>query len=160
VLAMRPVSPSAAVQTDLALPESSPVTEAPKMESPHVPEHLQPEGHRGVLRIPAVLFEEGSSVLRSVYLPYLDEVVLLIARYPQAKVYVEGHADSEGAPLQEVRLSQDRADVVLRYLVEKKRLSSIYLYARGHGESAPQDNGTTEKAHANNRRVEIVILTQ
>jgi len=160
VLAMRPESMGPeAERLARANPTPTP-TPRPRLETPKMPSDVQPEGRRGAIRVPTILFAKDSSVLRGPYLPYLDEVVVLIRRYPQSKVYIEGHAADEGTAQEAVRLSQDRADAVLRYLVETRHVSSNYLYARGHGESAPQDTSGTAKAAANNRRVDIVIVTQ
>jgi outer membrane protein OmpA-like peptidoglycan-associated protein len=151
VLAMRPVA-SGAVQPI--------VPPAPRETAPVLTEMPQPQGRRGSIRLPAILFEAHSSVLRDLYRPFLDQVADLIRKFPRVQVYIEGHADAEGTPWEAVKLSQERADAVLRYLLEEKHLSPEYLYARGHGQSAPLESEPTEKAHAMNRRVEIVILTQ
>jgi len=49
---------------------------------------------------------------------------------------------------------------VLRYLVEKGKVSPDNLYSRGHGSSSPIDTSDTEEARNKNRRVDIVILSK
>lgn len=155
VLAMAPASLLPAEKRPVPAPTATP-TATPL----RVPRDLSPEGRHGALRLQPLLFEKGSAALRANDVAYLDEVAKLIRQYPDARVYVEGHADSEVAAQDEVRLSQDRADAVLRVLVMNGRVDSKYLYARGHGSSAPRDVSGTEAAHASNRRVEIVIWTR
>ena len=77
-----------------------------------------------------------------------------MSEYPDLRVRVEGHTDSQGDDEKNRLLSQSRADAVVAYLVEKgvtgSRLSSI-----GFGEVAPiADNGTSE-GRAQNRRVQF-----
>ena len=128
--------------------------------APALPEDLEPSGVSGILRIPSVSFGEKSRKLGSDYWNYLDEVARLIRRYPNCRVYIEGHAFDEGGVREELAISQERADWVLRYLVEKGRVSPDNLYSRGHGEAAPLDTADTEEARAKNRRVDIVIITK
>jgi outer membrane protein OmpA-like peptidoglycan-associated protein len=90
----------------------------------------------------------------------LDQVAKLIRKYPNCKVYIEGHSYDEGPERAEMTISQNRADEVLRYLVENGRVSPDNLYSRGHGASAPLDNSDTEEARVKNRRVDIVIITK
>jgi outer membrane protein OmpA-like peptidoglycan-associated protein len=87
-------------------------------------------------------------------------VARLIRKYPNSKVYIEGHAYEEGTERAELQLSQDRADAVLRYLVEKGKVAPENLYSRGHGASAPLDITDTEESKRKNRRVDIVILSK
>lgn len=127
---------------------------------PRLPDTLQPVGLRGALRVPSILFGVMSDRLEKVYYPYLDEVAELIRKHPNSRVYIEGHASAEGPEKVNYLLSQQRADAVLRYLVEKGRVRPESISARGHGSSAPLDTSGSEEARRRNRRVDIVILTQ
>ncbi|SRR5665213_262525 len=123
-----------------------------------VPVTVQQRGEPGVPKVLSVPFESGSYELKLGYLNYLDEVAQLIRKYPNSRVYIEGHAYHEGTALEALLLSQNRADAVLSYLVEKGKVSPDNLYSRGHGDSTPLDTSGTEKADIKNRRVDIVIL--
>ncbi len=127
---------------------------------PSLPENVQPLGMSGVVKTPSVAFGEKSFRINAGYLNYLNQVAKLIRKYPNAKVYIEGHAYDEGTEREALALSQNRADSVLRYLVETGKVSPDNLYSRGHGTSAPVDLGDTEEARAKNRRVDIVVLTK
>lgn len=111
--------------------------------------------------MPSVSFGEKSPKLSSGFYNYLDQVARLIRRYPNCRVYIEGHADpDEGTEKQALVISQNRADEVLRYLVEKGKVSPDNLYSRGHGSASPLDTSDTEDTRAKNRRVDIVVITK
>ncbi len=129
--------------------------------APAIPESLRPVGMSGAMKIPSVSFGEKSSSLNPAFENYLDEVARLIRKYANCRVYIEGHADpDEGPERQALSISQNRADEVLRYLVEKGKVSPDNLYSRGHGSASPLDTADTEEAHGKNRRVDIVIITK
>jgi outer membrane protein OmpA-like peptidoglycan-associated protein len=131
-----------------------------KFPIPQIPPEIHPLGLSGVVKIPGVSFEEGSANLSPDYYHYLEQVAQLIRRYPEARVYLEGHADVEGTEEQCLRLSQYRANAVMRYLVEKLKVEPSNLYARGRNTSNSLDVSGTEVAHLRNRRVDIIILTK
>ena len=134
---------------------------APRVPSPpKMPMNVQPLGLSGVIKIPSVPFLERSTEISGDYGKYLAQVAKLIRNYPNSRVYIEGHADDEGDEDESLRLSQYRADTVMRYLVEKENIAPENLYARGHGTAAPLEITGTEIAHMHNRRVDIIILTK
>ena len=128
--------------------------------APTLPPSLQPSGISGMIQIPSVPFAEQSSQLNEGISRYLDEVAGLIRRYPNCRIYIEGHAYDEGDEKEALALSQNRADAVLRYLIEKGNVSPDNLYSRGHGAADPLDPSETPEARSKNRRVDIVILTK
>ena len=125
-----------------------------------LPETVQPLGSSGVIKAPSMFFRARNSGVGKFSYDYLDQIVKLINKYPNSRVYIEGHAFAEGTEAYNLQLSQERADAVLRYLVEKGKVSPTNLYSRGHGSSAPLDTTRTEAARQRNRRVDIVILTK
>ena len=77
-------------------------------------------------------------------------------------VSVEGHADArKTAPpfATNWELSSARATTVLRDLVERGGLPGDHIQAVGFGSSRPLSTGTTDADYANNRRVDIVVLS-
>jgi outer membrane protein OmpA-like peptidoglycan-associated protein len=134
--------------------------QARSFAAPTLPENVLPLGRSGVVKVPSVSFGDKNSRLSPDFQNYLDQVARMIRKYPSAKVYLEGHAYDEGTEREALTVSQNRADAVLRYLVEKGKVSPDNLYSRGHGASAPLDPGDTEEARSKNRRVDIVILTK
>ncbi|MEM1026059.1 MAG: OmpA family protein [Myxococcota bacterium] len=103
-------------------------------------------------------FDFNSDRIRKESFSILDQVALTLKANPQlAKVRVEGHTDDRGSEAYNQRLSQARAESVVRYLVSKG-VSKARLEARGFGESLPRVPGTGEQVWAKNRRVEFTVL--
>lgn len=71
---------------------------------------------------------------------------------------IEGHADSIGSEAYNDRLSQARADAVVRYLVDVSGLDTDRLLAAGLGERQPIADNATEEGRARNRRVQVANL--
>jgi outer membrane protein OmpA-like peptidoglycan-associated protein len=123
-----------------------------------LPEAIQP-GLTGLVKV-SVPFGKGSYYLSREVMNYLDRIAKLIREKPECKVYLDGHAYNEGTPQNALAISQNRADAVMRYLVERGQVSPESLYSRGHGDSAPLDKSDTQAARDKNRRVDIIIMTK
>lgn len=104
-----------------------------------------------------VFFQKGSAVIQARSFPLLDEVANVMLRNPDIKLLeVQGHTSSEGSLEFNNKLSKDRAQAVLRYLVERG-VADNHLEAVGYGPSQPLVKENTEADRAKNRRVEFVI---
>lgn len=88
----------------------------------------------------------------------LDQVAKVLVAHPEiAKLRIEGHTDDRGNDTYNLKLSQQRADSVMKYLV-KKGVAADRLEAKGFGETLPLDPAKTNEARAANRRVEFNIV--
>ncbi|HNQ00543.1 MAG TPA: OmpA family protein, partial [Bacteroidia bacterium] len=76
------------------------------------------------------------------------------AKYPEAKLSVEGHTDNTGNPEKNVTLSQKRCESVKNYLVSKG-IDANRLTATGYGDTRPIADNKTADGRAKNRRVEL-----
>lgn len=104
-----------------------------------------------------VFFQKGSAVIQSRSFPLLDEVANVLLRNSDIKlIEVAGHTSSEGSLDFNNKLSNDRANAVLNYLVERG-VGENRLQAIGYGPSQPLVKEVTEADRAKNRRVEFVI---
>lgn len=77
-------------------------------------------------------------------------------KHLEYKAEIQGHTDSRASEKYNEVLSQNRADSVKAYLIEKgieaDRLNSV-----GFGELSPIDTNDTAEGRANNRRVVAVL---
>ena len=87
----------------------------------------------------------------------LDEAASVLNKFPEVRIEVQGHTDSDGSDEYNIDLSDRRARSVVKYLmgrgVDPERLSWA-----GFGESRPLVEETSKDAKAVNRRVEFHIL--
>jgi outer membrane protein OmpA-like peptidoglycan-associated protein len=104
-----------------------------------------------------IQFETGKATIRPVSYPVLDDVVQVLKDYPEIKVRIEGHTDSDGPDAANLELSKRRADAVFEYVIAKG-IDARRLITQGFGETRPIDTNTTAAGKQRNRRVEFHIL--
>jgi outer membrane protein OmpA-like peptidoglycan-associated protein len=100
-------------------------------------------------------FATGSARLTTPAQAILDGVAQMLLANPDVRVEVGGHTDSTGSAEVNTRLSQERAEAVVAYLV-KKGVSADRLTAHGYGSDRPIADNATPEGRAQNRRVELV----
>ena len=109
----------------------------------------------------SILFDSGKSELRKDAMPVIDKVAVILERYAESTIEIEGHTDNVPISTSKYEsndvLSSYRALSMFRYLVENTTLDPAKLKHSGRGEYVPvADNGTPE-GRAKNRRIEIKI---
>lgn len=105
-----------------------------------------------------VFFRSGSSKILPKSFALLDQVAAVLRNYKHIKkVRVEGHTDSRGPRRKNRRLSQQRADSVVKYLL-KKGVKEGRLLAEGFGPDKPIASNRSGRGRESNRRVEFVIV--
>jgi OOP family OmpA-OmpF porin len=107
-----------------------------------------------------VNFEFNKSDIRESDVAELQKAVRFIRKYPGAKVRLEGHTDSIGTDEYNQRLSERRAEAVKDYLVKEGAARASKISTVGYGESRPVASNDTEEGRAQNRRVEVLILSE
>ncbi|MCX6181269.1 MAG: OmpA family protein [Bacteroidetes bacterium] len=94
----------------------------------------------------------------------LDKLFRLLVNNPSMKVEIQGHTDSKGDDGYNKRLSQERSESVVKYLVERS-IPKSQLSAKGYGETQPIAKNTNNDGSDNpegrklNRRTEMKILS-
>jgi outer membrane protein OmpA-like peptidoglycan-associated protein len=86
----------------------------------------------------------------------LDKLVVVLDKYPDTNIEVQGHTDSKGSDAYNQNLSEQRAGTVSRYLAGKG-INYNRLTIKGFGETAPKYANDTAEGRAQNRRVEFLI---
>ena len=87
---------------------------------------------------------------------YLDELASLLETHPATQLEVIGHTDDVGSMAANKKVSMQRAEAVVNYLIEKG-IDSKRLKATAKADSEPLAPNDTEENKAKNRRVEFVI---
>ena len=109
----------------------------------------------------ALLFDSGQAVLSESAYPVLDQLGVILEKYSESIIEIEGHTDS--VPIKSSKypsnneLSDDRALSVFYYLIEHTNLDPTMIKHSGRGEYVPIADNATPEGRALNRRVEIKI---
>jgi len=113
----------------------------------------------GMIRTSEVKFQSGSAVLDLADTSGLDEIGEVLNNWPELRIEIGGHTDSQGAEAFNQRLSEDRAQAVMAYMVERFPSARAGQFsAKGYGESMPVADNATAEGRAENRRVEFRVL--
>lgn len=111
----------------------------------------------------ALLFDSGSAEVKEEAKPILDKVALILAKYNEHTIEIEGHTDNVPIHTAKFRdnneLSSFRALSVFNYLLGVSELNPATLKHSGRGEYIPVADNTTAEGRMRNRRVEIKIYS-
>jgi OmpA-OmpF porin, OOP family len=118
---------------------------------------LQPIEVGVVVRLKNIYFDFTKATLKTESFVELEKVVVFLNENPTVEIEIEGHTDSVGPDDRNLKLSQDRSQSVVDYIVSKG-ISKDRLTAKGFGETKPIDTNDTDSGRANNRRVEFTVL--
>ncbi len=102
-----------------------------------------------------IRFDVGKATLRPESMGVLNEIYKMLSEHPEISVSIEGHTDSDGDNELNQKLSEDRAETVMKQLISMG-LSADRLTSKGFGESKPVNTNATPEGKAENRRVEFV----
>ena len=103
-----------------------------------------------------VFFDYDQSAIRGDAAATLQAKVRVLLARPAVRLRIDAHADERGGPEYNARLSQERGEAVLAFLVEAG-LDAGRFTVVSLGEDQPLVQGAGEVAWARNRRVQFVI---
>jgi OOP family OmpA-OmpF porin len=106
-----------------------------------------------------VKFDTAKSVVKGKYHNDIKRVADFMKTYPETNAAIEGHTDNVGNAEYNGGLSNDRANSVRQYLIDKFGIDASRLTAVGYGLNRPIADNNTEEGRQKNRRVEAVIET-
>ena len=111
----------------------------------------------------ALLFDSGSAKIKEESMPVLDKLALILTKYKDHTIEIEGHTDNVPIHTSEFKdnneLSSFRALSVFNYLLEVSELDPVNLKHSGRGEYVPVADNSTAEGRMRNRRVEIKIYS-
>jgi len=108
-------------------------------------------------------FDSGSAALKPSALPALDRIASILS-VRTCRLRIEGHTDN--VPIHNAQmtsnweLSTARATELVRLLIQRHRFSPERLSAAGYAEYHPIASNQTAEGRAQNRRVDVVILSE
>jgi outer membrane protein OmpA-like peptidoglycan-associated protein len=138
---------------------------APPPPPPAEPKPIKTTGkakvENGMIRIPGKIhFDTDKATLKDdkETKEILETVSQVLKDNAQiTKVRIEGHTDDSGAHDHNMKLSQDRADTVAKWLAEKGGIDKGRLDTKGWGPDRPLKNNDTPDHKEDNRRVDFKL---
>ena len=103
-----------------------------------------------------IFFDLGKATLKDESMPSLDLLYEILVKNA-IDIELGGHTDSIGSDESNLKLSQERVNSVMNYLVNKG-IANNRIVAVGYGEDKPVASNTTDEGRAQNRRVEVKII--
>ncbi|QSE97443.1 OmpA family protein [Fulvivirga lutea] len=107
------------------------------------------------LKFESIEFEEGKAEMSTPMYNDLDKLGDFLLDNPDFKLHISGHTDSNGREEFNLKLSQERADIIKEYLVYFGNVPEDRITARGYGSSKPVKG--VDHTKPLNRRVEFEI---
>ncbi len=105
-----------------------------------------------------IYFDKRSYEIMSEMQDWISEIAEEIKKYRKVNVFIQGHSSNEGTAIYNQTISEERAKMVLRALVENYYINPNILSTAGYGNNVPAVKGSEEEAEQQNRRVEIILL--
>ncbi|OFX44958.1 MAG: hypothetical protein A2X13_15465 [Bacteroidetes bacterium GWC2_33_15] len=101
-------------------------------------------------------FGFNEAVLNDEAKKYIDDIVLLLTENESLFIEIIGHTDNVGTRAANQLISENRAEVVKKYLVEKG-IGENRIKTKGLADLQPVFDNDTEEHRSKNRRVEFII---
>lgn len=104
-----------------------------------------------------ILFDSGKADLKGGNDASFNALKVFLNMYPDATVQINGHSDASGNAADNLKLSEERANAVLKNLQDSNMPVGLKIVTKGFGDTKPIAKNTDEKGRMQNRRVEIII---
>jgi OmpA-OmpF porin, OOP family len=104
-----------------------------------------------------VEFDTGKSDINPQFRDEIAKVGEYLKKYPTTTAVIEGHTDNVGGHDYNMKLSLDRAENVVNYLVQNFGIDRGRLAAKGFGYTRRIAYNNTAEGRAKNRRINAVI---
>jgi len=107
-----------------------------------------------------VYFDFNKSNITSQGAAELDKLVKVMKDNPKMVIFVKSHTDSKGSAAYNLKLSEQRAQSTVQYVISKG-IESERISGKGFGNTEPKiacGTDCTEEQHSQNRRSEFTIV--
>jgi OOP family OmpA-OmpF porin len=112
-----------------------------------------------VYKLENVYFDFDKANLKKESFPALEILLKELIQKPAMRIEIAGHTDNKGSLEYNIRLSQQRSDAVVDWLVQKG-IDNNRLLPKGYGETQPVASNDTEDGRTKNRRTEVRIIQE
>ena len=129
-----------------------------KPEAVNVYDYMVEDPQPGtVVQLVNIRFEFNSAALTDDSEEGVEMLRAFLENHPEIRVELTGHTDNVGSDAYNLKLSNERAEVVRQALIDRGIVPER-LSARGHGAAKPLQPNDTEEHRAMNRRTEMIVL--
>lgn len=117
----------------------------------------------GTLRLDPIVFQAGATELDLLGKEVVDKAAQLLQHYPNFRLLLKGHTGTRGDPIENRRLSQERADSIARYLEITYNIDPNRMHPVGLGAEKPLPRKPGESFRSwqySLPRVELVLVRE
>jgi outer membrane protein OmpA-like peptidoglycan-associated protein len=104
-----------------------------------------------------IMFDFDKASLRPEAQENLTDLSVILNKYEDTDILIEGHTDATGTDVYNLELSERRAESVGNQLA-MENVSAARFTIMGYGEAQPVADNSTTAGRQENRRVEIAIM--
>jgi OOP family OmpA-OmpF porin len=140
---------------DLTIIEKEKMTQYVVADAKSLAQDIMQKGHATVY---GIYFDVDKYVIKPESEPTLKAIAEMLKTNSSLKVYVVGHTSMTGTFEHNMELSVNRAEAVVKALVDKYGIAVGRLKAKGVGPLCPVSENKTEEGRKLNRRVELVAM--
>ena len=119
---------------------------------------LQPIEKGASIILQNIFFANKSASLQPSSFDQLNNVAAVMTDNPSLIIQINGYTDNVGKPADNVLLSLNRCKAIITYL-SKLGINTKRLLAKGFGEAKPIQSNNTEVGKAQNRRIEMQVVS-
>lgn len=119
--------------------------------------YLEPLETGRVFRLNNVLFQQSTAILLDSSYAELNLVYEMMKENPDIDIELSGYTDNLGDPHKNLVLSQERVNVVEKYLINKG-IDPSRISGKGYGGMYPIASNAVEATRRLNRRVEFKVI--
>lgn len=105
-----------------------------------------------------ILFDVNSAKIKPESTGVLREIADILKKFPEMKIKIVGHTDSDGSDVANLELSKKRAEAVKQALVSEGEIDAARMESDGKGEKEPVGDNKKREGKSQNRRVEFIKL--
>ncbi len=88
----------------------------------------------------------------------MDEALTVFSMNPGIIIEISGHTDNSGSDDYNLKLSRNRAESVVKYLISRG-INPLQLLSKGYGSTQPVASNETEEGRRLNRRTEMKVVS-
>jgi outer membrane protein OmpA-like peptidoglycan-associated protein len=105
-----------------------------------------------------ILFDVNAASIKPESNGVIKELADVLIKYPEIKIKIVGHTDSDGSDAANLELSKKRAAAVKEALTRDFSIDAARMETGGKGESEAVGDNKTKEGKAQNRRVEFIKI--